>query len=469
MAEVNADLERSLEGPVKKFLSRGLFGARPRMSARAFSADASVRGRRSFVLWRLKRHPVAVALVFACAVAALFRLPLVSRAFASVPLVGNAYASFLRQVDLDAAYQAGLLTRLDRTLTKDGLTLNIIDAGVDRDAIVVSFSILPAEEDPSGIWARMDRGEVMVAARIGDYGTATFMQPLNREENRIYGVARAAQPKGWRSLLQNLLGSKVTLSFSACEKEPYFEPPFDQDAWKAGRTLHTWKIEVPIRTVEVEPTVIPINKELPAGITVDRMVLTPWRTVVEYTIRNPEAGNAESSQSWRYLGDCFMITTSDGRQFREIFCPVPENWGGEEVEGEVHFEAIPEGNLSIAFKIPKFEGGELRLPVEEGATTSCFDGEGALKVETIKKLEGGVEVTLVLESELKLLGAEVHLVDGQGRPATTGPYVRYGRDNTVILPFVTDLDSGPYDLEVDWIFASEPEGTVVFEVKVAGE
>ncbi|MGI6662568.1 MAG: hypothetical protein ACOX4B_03690 [Bacillota bacterium] len=44
---------------------------------------------------------------------------------------------------------------------------------------------------------------------------------------------------------------------------------------KAGRTLHTWKIEVPIRTVEVEPTVIPINKELPAGITVDRMVLTP--------------------------------------------------------------------------------------------------------------------------------------------------------------------------------------------------
>ena len=29
MAEVNADLERSLEGPVKKFLSRGLFGARP--------------------------------------------------------------------------------------------------------------------------------------------------------------------------------------------------------------------------------------------------------------------------------------------------------------------------------------------------------------------------------------------------------------------------------------------------------
>ena len=166
-------------------------------------------------------------LFFACAVAALFRLPLVSRAFASgFASRGQRLRLFLRQVDLDAAYQAGLLTRLDRTLTKDGLTLNIIDAGVDRDAIVVSFSILPAEEDPSGIWARMDRGEVMVAARIGDYGTATFMQPLNREENRIYGVARAAQPKGWRSLLQNLLGSKVTLSFSACEKEPLLRTAF---------------------------------------------------------------------------------------------------------------------------------------------------------------------------------------------------------------------------------------------------
>ncbi|HHX28968.1 MAG TPA: DUF4179 domain-containing protein [Firmicutes bacterium] len=468
MAEVHADLESLLERPVKDFLSKGLSGARPSVSARAFSTDARVHGRRSFIRW----HLVAVVCALACVVVTLLRVPSVNRAFASVPLLGDAYTSFLKQVNLDAAYQAGLLTRLDRTVTKDGLILTVIDAGVDGDEIVVSYSISPAsaaEEDPDSIWARVARGEILLVVGVGGHGTTASLETPNEESNRVYGMVRANKPKGFWSLF----GARITLSLEANEREPYFDPPFEQGAWKAGRLLYSWEISVPVRAVEVEPTVVPINKELIAGkdiIVLDRLILTPWRTVIQYTVRNAQPGITPNKQYWQLLGDCLSVGTSDGRPVRLIGGPAPEGWGFEEVgHGEAQFEPVAGRDFAIMFKTPWGESTTLRLPLEEKATISCFEGEGALKVEAVKNLEGGLEVTLRLESELRLQDAGVQLVDNQGRPAKRGPFVRYGRGNTVTVPFVTNLDSGPYHLEVDRLFALEPQGTVVFEVKVSGD
>jgi hypothetical protein len=469
MAEVHADLESLLERPVKDFLSKGLSGARPSVSARAFSTDARVHGRRSFIRW----HLVAVVCALACVVVTLLRVPSVNRAFASVPLLGDAYTSFLKQVNLDAAYQAGLLTRLDRTVTKDGLILTVIDAGVDGDEIVVSYSVSPAEEDPNGIWARMVGGEVMLSVGVAGSGTSWSVQTPGSETDRVYGMVRAERPRGLRSLLWNLAGARITLSFEAHEREPYFDPPFDQQVWKAGRLLQAWEVSVPVRAVEVEPAVISINKALNAGkdvITLDRVILSPWRTAVEYSVRNADPGDTPNREYWQLLANCLSITTTDGRSAYLIGGPAPETWGFEEIgHGEAHFEALPGQDLSIVFKTPRYEERTLRLPLEENATISCLNGKGILKVETIQRLEGGLEVTLRLESELTLQHAGVQLVDNQGRPAKRGPFVRYGRGNTVTVPFVTNLDSGPYHLEVDRLFALEPQGTVVFEVKVSGD
>ncbi len=107
--------------------------------------------------------------------------------------------------------------------------------------------------------------------------------------------------------------------------------------------------------------------------------------------------------------------------------------------------------LSIVYKSPGYEETTLRLPLEENASVSCLDGEGTLRVEPVEKLEGGLEVTLRLDSELRLQYAGVQLLDNQGIPAKSGPFVRYGRrgfDNTVSVPFVTDLvimnEAGPH-------------------------
>jgi len=471
MAESNADLERSLEGPVKELLSRGLSGARPRKSARAFATETAIRRRTSFMAWRR----IAAALVLTCTVVALLRVPAVSRAFASVPLLGEAYTAFLKQVNLDAAYQAGLLQRLDRTVTKDGLTLTVIDAGVDGDETVVSYRASPSGEasrEASGessadLWERVKRNEIGLSVSLEGHGSTYSIKTPVMEDNTIYGVVRAERPKGLRGLLWNLLGSQVTFTLQAYELEPLYEPPFDQDGWKAGRALNTWELEIPVRTVKVKPTVIPINKELTAGISLERLVLTPWRTSLEYTVHKAEAEDPTNRLSWQALESCFSLTMAGGSRVRLLGGWAPEDWDMREtLRGEVHFEPVSEGNLSIEFKTPRFEPETLTLPLEENAAVPCFGGDGILKIDSIRKLEGGLEITLRLESPLRLCHAGVGLVDRQGRSVVPGPYLNYGRDNTVTSPFVTDLDSGPYHLKVFELVASEPEGTVVFEVKV---
>lgn len=462
MIEIDNDMERS----VKEFLSRGLSGAKPTVSVRDFCAEPKVR-RQKLLSQRLR--PLAAVLALACMVFSLMKIPAVGRAFASVPLLGDAYVSFLKQVNLDAAYQAGLLTRLDRTMTKDGLTLAIIDAGVDGDEIVVSYSLSPTEEDgPDGAWTRMTRGEILLAVHVGGGGTRASLQTPGPDEDRVYGVVRADKPKG----LWSLVGAKITLSVDAHEKEPYFDPPFDQDAWKAGRLLYSWEMSVPVRAVEVEPTVVPINKELVAGkdvITLEQLVFTPWRTVLKYTVRNAQRGDRPDRLYWQSLGDCLSMLTSEGRPVYLIGGPPPEGWGFEEIgHGEAHFQAVQGQDLAIIFKTPRFEPDTLELPLEENATTSCLDGEGSLKVETVNNLEGGLEVTIRLESDLKLQDAWVQLVDGQGRSAKMAPFVRFGRGNTVQFSFVTNLDSGPYHLEVSRLLALEQPGTTVLEVKGTG-
>lgn len=463
MMEIDNDLERS----VKEFLSQGLSGIKPAIDIKRFCAEPRVRRQKLLSRWQ---RPVAVVFALACTVFFLVKIPVASRAFASVPLLGDAYVSFLKQANLDAAYQAGLLTRLDKTLTKNGLTLTVIDAGVDGNKIVVSYSVSPAGgENPDGIWARLARGEIMLSARVEGRGSTNFVQAPDPETNKIYGVVHVDKPKGpWF-----LWGSKITLLVDACKKEPYFDHPFDQVAWKAGRVLYSWTMSVPVRAVEVEPTIVPINKELVAGkdiITLEHLAFTPWRTVLKYTVRNAQPSDTPDRSYWRLLGDCLSLITRDGKSVYVTGGPVPEGWGAEAVgHGEVHFQSVPNQDLTVVFKKPRFEPGTLRLPLEQGATVSCLGGQGSLTVAAIDKLEGGVKVTTRLESDLRLRDAWVRLVDSQGELVRMAPFVSYGRDNDVQFSFVTDLDSGPYHLEITRLFALEREGTTVFEVRAAGD
>jgi len=397
----------------------------------------------------------------------LLKVPAVARAFASVPLLGDAYVSFLKRVNLDAAYKAGLLTRLDRTMTRDGVTLTIIDAGVDGDQIVVSYSLSPAEEDPNGTWAKIIRTEIILRVRVegrGIVASASWRTP-DPETNRAYGLIRAKKPKG----LWSLLGAKITLSIDAYE--------FDRDTLTEGRFLYSWEISVPVRTVKaepVEPMVVPINKELVAGkdiITLDQLVFTPWRTALEYTVRNVQPKDRPNRLNWQSLGDCLSMVTSEGKLVDLVGGQTPEVSGQDEVgHGEVDFQEALGQDLAIMFKTPRFESGTLELPLEENATISCLGGDGSLNVETIDKLEGMLEVTLRLQSDLKLRDGWVELVDGQGRRTKKG-FVRIGRDNTIqFASFIAaaDLTSGPYHLKISRLFALEGQGITVFEVKGTG-
>lgn len=463
MMEIDNDLERS----VKEFLSQGLSGAEPTLDIKRFCAEPKVRRQKLVSQWR---RSVAVVFALVCMVFSLVKIPAVSRAFASVPLLGDTYVSFLRRVNLDLAYQAGLLTRLDKTLTKDGLTLEVIDAGVDGAQVVVSYAISPAgEENWDGVWSRLTRGEIMLSARGEGLGSTSFVQAPDPETNMIYGVVQVDKPKGLWSLWE----PRITLLIDACEKEPYFGHPFDQDAWKAGRLLYSWSMPVPVRAIEVKPTIVPINTELVSGkdiITLDNLSLTPWRTVLEYSVRNAQPNGTPDRSYWPSLGDCLSMLTSEGTSIYVIGGPVPQGWGFEAIgRGEIHFRAVANQDFAIVFRKPRFEPATLNLPLEPDATISCLDGEGSLKVEAIDRLQGGVNVTIRLESDLRLRDAWVRLVNSQGEFARMAPFVTYGRDNDVQFSFVADLDSGPYHLEVSRLFALEQTGTTVFEVKAAGD
>lgn len=176
MSERKPDNELPFDLPldIRKLLSHKLTGAGPRLSVTEFVKLQSVEQGlqhprahpRFHPLVRLRKgrpRPVAssvrscspaprsltkvatVAIVLVL-IFSLLQIPIVARAFASVPVLGKPYKEFLERTGLDVAYQAGLINELNKTATDRGVTLRVLGAFSDVTQTVIYYTI-----DVSGV------------------------------------------------------------------------------------------------------------------------------------------------------------------------------------------------------------------------------------------------------------------------------------------------------------------------------
>lgn len=496
---------------VKELLSLALSGAKPEMGVRQFVATRAmaVSNTRSYPrlrsLLRLRPHshsspgnrtrvrPATIVLVAVFISLILLNIPAVTRALASFPVVGRAYTAFLQQVSLDSAYQAGLMTRLDRTAVADGIALTVIDALAYEDRVFVSFSLSRAEDRESNdLWERIPDNSVLsvrlkVRGLFGRNLDATCFHTFNQEEDTVYGMVSAEMPRGMHRIY-GLFGTGLDLSIGAYEREPIHETSFTGGPRTAGRLLTSWEISFPVQTTGVQSEVVHIGKEVTAGddlITVDELVFTPLHTILKYTVEStlpwdalPDYVSPEDWQipTWSVLGECFSVLTADGDplwdtgRFPDV-SPESESESGSEVSlrkglGKVYFQATESQDLAVVFNAPVLEPETIRLPLQEGTDAPCFGGRAVLGVERVANLHGAIEVTIRLQGDgLRLKNATLVLLDeeGEGLPAT--PMRTFHGDNIIQSTLLVDDSFVPAYLEIRNLIAVEEPGVTVFEME----
>lgn len=81
--------------------------------------------------YKCSKWQVAAASIILVLLLSLFVPPL-TRTIAAIPILGSGYTQLLRSGGLDIAYQAGLITELNRSVSKDDITLSAVAAYSDR-------------------------------------------------------------------------------------------------------------------------------------------------------------------------------------------------------------------------------------------------------------------------------------------------------------------------------------------------
>lgn len=126
------------------------------------------------------------------------RIPVLARALSSVPLLGGAYLSFVREAGLDIAYQAGLVTELNRTDTRAGITLTVVASCSDSSGTAAFFTLSPAGGVESEAWISAVNDGFVPRVRLEGIGkggsiegwVASSSTTYDEYENQFFGVAR---------------------------------------------------------------------------------------------------------------------------------------------------------------------------------------------------------------------------------------------------------------------------------------
>ncbi len=468
--------EPDLAVGIKKALSAWLSEAAPRHGVMNFVRRKRFRRNSPLKVIReaAYRSPfftpaAAVIVTLALFIFSLVQIPLVARAFSSIPAVGKAYQDFLEWAGLDVAYQAGLINEIRKTITQSGITVEVIGAICDGTQTVVYYTVGPSDSSrASSVDEQLD-GLMLTSKLYGggwkDEGTASYSYPV---DGRYFCVIRE-KPVSW---IARLLGAELTLTVQAVK--PTDELPGLYRVSRNISPVYTWKVSFPVQTITGKAETIKIGKTITSGneeFTLMEIVFAPTQTILRFKV---EALSEDISapfrdpgiNRWPRLGDCFSLVTSDGKRI-----PYYGNnlWnGGDKRKCEAYFWPTTRRDISILFKDLLTEPNPLQMPLREGASVKCTAG-GFIEVTEVDTLETMTRVTLKYTGNLMLHDADIRLMklvddEGAGEERISTRCTRHLDSRSIQYTFVPGFDPNVYDI---WVFPYflETEGTPVFEVR----
>jgi len=455
---------------------------------------------------RLPRSAIVIAVLvfFTVSVFSLGRVPLVARAFASIPVVGKAYQDILKQAGLDVAYQAGLVNEIREKTTHDGITLEVIGAFSDGTQTVVYYSITPSDlstpswdEVMSGLMLRHSLQE-LGGRKLGN---STAIYERREPGGGIFGVIKTRQISG----IARFLGAKLTLTVEALKPTTTL-PGIYQESKDPGPAVYTWSVTFPVQTLTCKPETVAIGKTIIFGsdthgrdkLVLQELVFAPTQTILRFQVEAlPPFPWAKPE--WYYLGDCFSLVTAEGKHMRYLgydlsgklttaaskdpaskdpaSTDASSRVPAEKRKGEVYFWPTTSRDLSIFFNSLVMEPDALILPLEEGATGECKGG--SIAITKIEAPEGATRITLKYTGHLKFDWAWAELIDtADEEPAKSGisPRVVNHLDESSIqytfpldLKESIDLKGGQHVLRVSNLRFLEKQGVKVFEMGPEGQ
>lgn len=343
---------------VKAILAEELAGKSPRRSAgQILQAEKKRRlGKRVF--------PVIAAAACLLLVFSSFTVPTLARALSEVPIIGDAYLSFMQGSGLDIAYQAGLVTELDRKQEKYGITLTVLGAYADSTETSVMFSLTSEDKDliqqvwdgTYAPWAGQGVAEENPYLRpwLRGAGTGSGFTQIDEAEGVIYGLVSV---ENRRRLLD--FGRKETLEITA-------PTAYDEPIWQISFPVQTVPSKY-IETVRVNKTFT--YREL--KITLEEIIFSPGQTVLVYTTKGPQ--RAGPMCNW-------AVKTSEG-ELISLGDSYHSHGQGSSHKGKGLSRLAPtqERNLKVYFLGQhEFYTVDLELPLQVGSKAGTDEGTFSL-------------------------------------------------------------------------------------------
>lgn len=189
-----------------------------------------------------------------------FFVPPLARVIAAIPVLGSGYTRILSEGGLDVAYQAGLVTELNRSVTKDGVTLTAVSAYSDRLITTYVLKLTHAEDT----WAYWQSTLKRFGMQGEEKGTAfasgwSGYFEYDAEEDAIYYLASKQTSLPWWTRLKVFYRSGDEINNMDFEL----------------------KLAIPVQKVSDWDTV-KVNKELTGGAMLKSVTFTPARTQINY-------------------------------------------------------------------------------------------------------------------------------------------------------------------------------------------
>lgn len=398
---------------------------------------------------------VIVLLLF---LVSLVRIPVVARAFASVPGIGAAYRGLLRNFGLDVAYEAGLVDEIRKAVTCNGVTVEVISAVCDGTRTTVLWTI--SLEDPSS-------GESLEEHLGGLHLWPSVDGPWEEDRGNfcyvVDGRRLCCSEFGPVSWIGRLFGAKATLTVEAAPAE---EVPFGgYQREEGGQAVYTWKVAFPVQTitgrvetVEIGKTITTENEE----ITLTELAFAPTQTILRFSVSTRAGDEGHLSRSWEEsrlwrLEGCFSLVTSGGE-----LPPLGIHKGDDLRSYEVRFWPTTRRDVTILFREMIAAPAVLELPLREDATVPCRGG--SLKITDLEATESVTSFTLRYTGELRLYGVDFELAEASNEgpvPDATYCHVEHLDSKTVRFTVVPAFEPGAATLKVLPYFLEE-EATPVW-------
>jgi len=429
------------ERRITELLASALADEMPNTNARRVVSNLPAHPRRS----KAKVWLAAACLLVALPIVSV-QMPLMARALCQVPVVGTVYSKFIESSGMDIAYQAGLVTELNRSVTQSGVTLTILSAYSDAAQGVVFFTLSSEERDIlERIWDNGHLQQDIMRGKNPAFGIKrSSSYELLVEDNMIMGVINTASVSG-------LFSKKLTLRLTS-------------------QALNTsWQVTFPVQTVpSTMNSTLRINQSFTYQgdkFIIESATFTPSRTLISYTQEYaPERINDgppidEKSGGIKHESNMWSLIDSEGKELQNFGSSFGSD--GKVGRGELYFAPSQDPKLSLMFN-------GVSLMFEHVETIDLLPGsyvetsQGVLQINDLEPNATTTMVSLEWQGNSKLQKLEAEIIDAHGNSSRIAGWDE--SNNYITLSFVHPELSKPLMLRVSTFYIHIPLEQKVCEI-----